>query len=60
MNPETEEITVLYRSARLNRFRERLTTWFTFGLLIAFFVVTIALWGYAAWWCVAKLISLLF
>lgn len=40
--------------------RERISTWLTFALLMAFFIVTIALWGYAVWWGVAKLFSLIF
>ncbi|MCJ2108180.1 hypothetical protein MKK70_22985 [Methylobacterium sp. E-041] len=40
--------------------RERLTRWGTFALLLIFFIFTIALWGYAAWWGVVKLIQLVF
>lgn len=38
--------------------RERLSKWLSFSALMAFFIVTIGLWGYAAWWAVAKLIGL--
>ena len=42
----------------LERLRARLTTWAAFALLLSFLVVTIALWGYAAWWAVMKLVGL--
>ncbi len=38
--------------------RERISTWLGFAVLMVFFIVTIAIWGYAAWWSVAKLIGL--
>lgn len=38
--------------------RERISTWLTFAVLIVFFIITIAFWGYAAWWGVVKLIGL--
>ena len=40
------------------RLRERCATWAALALILVFFIVTIALWGYAAWWGVMKLIGL--
>ena len=42
----------------LERLRTRLTVWVAFTLLLMFLIITIALWGYAAWWIVMKLIGL--
>lgn len=38
--------------------RERISTWLTFAVLLLFFIITIAFWGYAAWWGGVKLIGL--
>lgn len=38
--------------------RERLSTWLTFAVLLVFFIISTAFWGYAAWWGVMKLIGL--
>jgi hypothetical protein len=43
-----------------SRIRERLTTWASFALLLIFFIFTIAVWGYAAWRGIVKLIGLVF
>jgi uncharacterized membrane protein (DUF485 family) len=60
MNSETEGFTGSDHSSALDRFRERFATWASFALILVFFIITIALWSYAAWWCVAKLIGLVF
>ena len=41
----------------LERLRARLTVWVAFGLILIFLTVTIAIWGYAAWWALMKLIG---
>ena len=36
----------------------RLRVWAVFSLIMAFLIITVALWGYAAWWAVMKLVGL--
>ena len=58
MGPHAGELAHAKLSASHLSVRERLSKWLSFLALMAFFVVTIALWGYAAWWAGAMLISL--
>ncbi|MFK5597943.1 hypothetical protein ACFZ8E_13135 [Methylobacterium sp. HMF5984] len=58
MSPEFEGLFEPDEATPLERLRERLATWAALALLMAFFFVTIALWGYAAWWAMMKLIGL--
>lgn len=58
MGPHAGELMHTERPASYLSLRERLSKWLSFSALIVFFIVTIALWGYAAWWAVAKLVHL--
>ena len=58
LEPETEGLLVADQITMLERLRIRLTTWAAFALIFIFLIITIALWGYAAWWVLIKLISL--
>ncbi|MCJ2104710.1 hypothetical protein MKK70_04825 [Methylobacterium sp. E-041] len=58
MDEEAENSVQADRITPLERLRARLTVWATFGLLLIFFTITIALWGYAAWWMFMKLVGL--
>ncbi|TXM71717.1 hypothetical protein FV226_14525 [Methylobacterium sp. WL12] len=49
MNSEFDGSVETDQTGRLERLRTSLTTWAAFALLLTFLVVTIALWGYAAW-----------
>jgi hypothetical protein len=58
MGPHAGELAHTELPASHLSVRERLSKWLSFSALMAFFIVTIALWGYAAWWAVAKLVGL--
>jgi hypothetical protein len=60
MYSETEGFVWQDHEPAPSRIRERLAAFTTFALLLVFFIVTIALWSYAAWWAVSKLIGLVF
>ena len=58
MNSEIDGPVEADQARSFERLSARLTTWAAFTLLLAFLIVTVALWGYAAWWGLMKLISL--
>ncbi|TXM66507.1 hypothetical protein FV226_23335 [Methylobacterium sp. WL12] len=58
MSPEFDGSIEPDQATPLERLRERLATWAAFALMLAFFIVTIALWGYAAWWVLMRLVGL--
>ncbi|TXN20349.1 hypothetical protein FV232_27460 [Methylobacterium sp. WL30] len=59
MSPEFEGLFEPDEATPLERLRERVATWATLALIMVFLFVTIALWGYATWWVLMKLIGLL-
>ena len=58
MNSEFDGPVEADQTRPLERLGERVATWAALALIMVFFFVTIALWGYAAWWALMKLISL--
>ena len=60
MKAGTGELAQVGQATTRASIRERISTWLGFAVLMVFFIVTIAIWGYAAWWSVAKLIGLIF
>ena len=58
MSPEFEGLFEPDQATPFERLRERVATWTALALIMVFFFVTLALWGYAGWWAVMKLVSL--
>lgn len=58
MSPEFDGSLQPEQVTPLERLRGRLATWAALGLMMVFLFVTIAAWGYAAWWAFTKLVSL--
>ena len=58
LDSRTEGLSVADQITMLERLQTRLRTWAAFALILIFLIITIALWGYAAWWGLMKLIGL--
>ena len=58
LDSRTEGLPVADQITMFERLQIRLRTWAAFALILIFLIITIALWGYAAWWGLMKLIGL--
>ncbi len=59
MEPGNGELPQADQATPIQSIRNRISSWLTFAALMVFFIVTVAIWGYAAWWSMAKLIGLI-